>query len=430
MSDTDEGMKMQLKVIRKEDGKFLFAEVNADFVNMLNNLKHVSIGELARIAMNDNVMQTLQDSCKALPAHLFLSNTSKSNKKKETPNTTITDLMKGSTTSKPKFPQVNLQTHSMTCTQNGNTCNYTCTPKGNCNGYIDKAVAFRNLGNSFEVAVTLPSCSHNLVLGILPDDGNLSSRLATQNLHNCWGFFLDLYDGTTYYPAEEKMTNVYGSQGNTKGKEVRMRFNHKEHKLEYSYNGNEWIQPPSIGGFYISHGTKCCPVILSSDQLIFKVTLIPNEDTRLQETFKKESSFLITNELKVTDSCSFTSHVQLLQRYQVQNVLSLQTTTIEFTPTHLQKLIAAIFNGERNVLEYALSSDGSTGGSSGGNKRRSPPPANAGGSNGPPRSVDVNMADGNDVIDIDDDDNKSGGINQGNCGNSLADWSMSKAEFN
>ena len=185
-----------------------------------------------------------------------------------------------------------------------------------------------------------------------------TSKLSTDSLYSIYGFFLHLYDGSTCYPAGRSMgTNIYSNQAAAEGKEFKMRFDYPSHTLEYSYAGGGWIKATNIDGYISQQGTKVVPVISCSHSNSLTVSVKPGGPSDADNAdiyFKKGSTFLVSKELEVADSSTFSSHIQLLQRYKVSNVLKLKTTTVNFGTTHLKQLINAILAGKSNVLEMAF----------------------------------------------------------------------------
>ena len=359
----DDSVTMQVKVTRKDNGDFLFVEANSDFVNMIYNLQQISIGSLVAMTAdsasdndNPNAIQAFRETSSNLPEHLLVNSDDGEGNKMPPSPLSLKDLLTEKPTPSLTIPLVEVMTSNMTCTSiagRGGTACFTCTGQ-RFNG-DNNNVAFRNLGDSFEVAITLPS-NRAMMFGILPDDTSLQSKLGTCIMYKSYGFFLYLHDGN---PGDEALgTGVYGIRAAAAGKEFKMRFDYPNHTLEYSYDDGGWIKATNIydyGG--IQNGTKVVPVIVCNHNQPFLVAVKSRETSDAVNTgiyFKKGSTFLVSKELEVADSSTFSSHVQLLQRYKVSNVLKLKTTTVNFGTTHLKQLINAILAGKSNVLEMAF----------------------------------------------------------------------------
>ena len=347
---------MNVQVVRKEKhGEFLFVEAHADFVNLLTSVQHLPIGALAKLASNHNAFATLQDSCSKLSNHVFAV---PKNDALVSDKTIDVNMVVSGKQEMPIVPK--LQRRNMKCTGKGNGP-FTCTGQSAYSGNCNNAVAFRNLGSDFEIAVTLPSNYSSMMMGILPDDSSLESKLNIENLYNRYGCFLQNSRNGTTYPRGEYNDNIFNRGNPSAGNELRMRFQRQPQKLEFSYNGDGWHRISNPNGNSINEGTACCPVMISyqNDPITIKEvkSLSSASNDNAKAFFKNESTFLVTNELKVLDSGSFSSHLHLLQTYQISNILTLDTKSATFGPLEFRKLIAAIFDGKRNVLAAALGDD-------------------------------------------------------------------------
>ena len=96
-------------------------------------------------------------------------------------------------------------------------------------------------------------------------------------------------------------TFLFNSFSPSYGNELRMRCHQQPQKLEFSYAAGTWHQVPNPNGYSISQGTLCCPVFISCQKDVISVKEIKSLSSKTASTnvLKKESTFLVTNKLKV-----------------------------------------------------------------------------------------------------------------------------------
>ena len=129
-----------------------------------------------------------------------------------------------------------------------------------------------------------------------------------------------------------------------------MRFRRNPQKLEYSYDDGPWHSLAIARGFGIEESTACCPTILSSSSFPITVTSVKSLSVPIVPSvlLKSNVTYLVTNELKVEE---VSSQLDLLRLQGVTDVSSLQMSMATVGHRELWRLIRALVNGKKNILE-------------------------------------------------------------------------------
>ena len=181
----------------------------------------------------------------------------------------------------------------------------------------------------------------------------LATRCATHVVYGKFGFFLQpTSSGSTHpYKANENRPKTFNNKDPNPGEELKLRFHRNPQKLEYSYDGGPWHSVAIARGFGIEESTACCPVILSYDSDPITVTSVKSLSMMPvipPVPLKSNATYLVTNELKVEE---VSSQLDLLRLQGVTDVSSLQMSMATVGHRELWRLIRALVNGKKRVLE-------------------------------------------------------------------------------
>ena len=79
-----------------------------------------------------------------------------------------------------------------------------------------------------------------------------------------------------------------------------------------------------------------------------------NIPTQPNVLVKSNATFVVSTDLTTLDVGNVTSQLELFEKHEVVNLSALKTTSATFGQAQLSRLVEALFEGKRNVLESAL----------------------------------------------------------------------------
>ena len=135
-----------------------------------------------------------------------------------------------------------------------------------------------------------------------------------------------------------------------------MRFQRTPQTLEYCYNDGTWHSVQIQRWYGIEDDSTCCPVVLTnSTNSITILNVSPtNIPTQPNVLVKSNATFVVSTDLTTLDVGNVTSQLELFEKHEVVNLSALKTTSATFGQAQLSRLVEALFEGKRNVLESAL----------------------------------------------------------------------------